>query len=337
MTVLGLFCVFSGGRGTDDCGHFDFVCFQIYERAILPGRVTTLSFGAILVLALVNLMYMQYRAAQILRHRLQETMSESEIAWQTMISPLRQHCPLFVMACLVSNCDSFQNDIELASQISQVAVIVASDFYLASASRTTSRDVLRLKMRNMMGKSCNSTVSLLVKSNLSLEDVQTSIKSAGYSMHVIEQHRVPSSLASLAMLCERIEDDLMAQRMQVTAARQTMRRHSNRTHNNEPVDRYTKSGKRLQREEKIDLWFQHAQFINSLFHDELKKLLYSFGGGCHFEPGPIKTPLRALEKVVRRSFDALLDVYIRICYVYVYVYVYSRAYACAAYICTSPT
>ena len=127
--------------------------------------------------------------------------------------------------------------------------------------------------------------------------------------------------------------------MQATAARQTIRRRSNKMHNHEPVDRYTKGGMRFQQEEKIDPLFQHAQFITSLFHDELKKLLYSFGDGCHFEPGPIKTPPRALEKVVRRSFDALLDVYIRICYVYVYVYVYvySRAYACTAYICTSPT
>jgi len=156
-------------------------------------------------------------------------------------------------------------------------------------------------------------------------------------MHVIEQHRVPSSLASLAMLCERIEDDLMAQRMQATAARQTIRRRSNKMHNHEPVDRYTKGGMRFQQEEKIDPLFQHAQFITSLFHDELKKLLYSFGDGCHFEPVPTKTPPRALEKVVHRSFDALLDIYIRICYVYVYEYAYSRAYACAAYICTSPT
>jgi len=337
LSVLGLLCVFSGGRGKDNCGYFDFVCMHIYHSVVFPGKVATLSLGAILVSALVILMFMRYRAARILRRRLQETMKESEFAWQTMISPRRQHCSLFVKACLVSNRDSFENDSELANQISQIAVIVASDFHLASASRATSRHVLRLKMCNMIGKSCIATVSLLVKPNLSLNDLQTSIKSAGFCMHVIEHHRVPPSLASLAMLCERIEDDLMAQRMQATAAQERIWRPFNRTHNHEPVDRYTKDGKRLQREEKIDLLFQQAQLINSLFHDELKKLLHSFGDGSRFEPGPIKTPARALEKVVRRSLDTLLDVYIRIFYVCVFEYVYSRAYACAAYKCTSTT
>jgi len=87
------------------------------------------------------------------------------------------------------------------------------------------------------------------------------------------------------MLCERIEDDLMAQRMQAAEAQQAIWRRFNWVHSHKPVDRYTKSGKRLQREETIDLLFQHAQFINSLFHDELKKLLCSFGDGCRFE-GP---------------------------------------------------
>jgi len=322
LAVLGLLCVFYGARRIDNCGYFDFVCMQIYHRTTFPGKVATLFLGAILVLALIVLMFMRHRAARILRCRLQETMEESDFAWQTMISPLQQHCPLFVRARLVSRRDSFENDSELASQISQVADIVASDFHLACASRATVRNVLRLKMRNMMGKSCIATVSLLVKSNLSVKDVQTTIRSAGYSMHVIEHHRVPSSLASLAMLCERIKDDLMAQRMQATAARQTMWRRFNGMHNHETVDRYTKGGKRLQREETIDLLFQQAQFINSLFHDELKKLLRSFGDGCHFEPGPIKTPQRALEKVVRRSCAALLQIRIRICDVCVFAYVY---------------
>ena len=152
-------------------------------------------------------------------------------------------------------------------------------------------------------------------------------------MHVIEHHKIPSSLASLAMLCERIEDDLMAQRLQATAARRTIWRRFNRVDNHELSDRYTKGGKHLQREEKIDLLFQHAQLINSLFHDELKKLLNSFGDGCHFEPGPIKTPQRALEKIVRRSVDTLIHMCIHICYVYVRVYVYAYVYACAVHIC----
>jgi len=338
LATVGLLLIFYGGRETLQCGFYDFVCFQIYQfPSSINGRLTTLSFGAFLVLGLVVLLCMRYRAAQILRRRLQETMEESDFAWQTMISPLRQHCPLFVRARLVSSRDIFGNDSERASQVSQVAVLVASDFYLASASRATSRNALRLKMHNIMGKSCISTISLLVKSNLSLQDVQTSIKSAGYSMHVIEHYKIPSSLASLAMLCERIEDDLMAQRMQTTAAQQTVWRRFNRMHNHEPVDRYTKSGKRLQREEKIDLLFQHAQLINGLFHDELKNLLRSFGDGCSFEPGPIKTPQRALEKVVRRSFDTFLHICIHICYVYVHVYVYAYAYACAVHNCDSAT
>ena len=275
------------------------IFYGVHERGM---RITTFSLGAILVSALVVVMCMRYRVARNLRRRLQETMKETDFAWQTMISPLSQHCPLFVRAHLVSNRDYFDNGSELSRQTSQIAVIVASDFYLASASRATSRrNVLRLKVRNIVGKSCCiSTVSLLVKSNLSLEDVRTSIKSAGYSMHVIKHHKIPSSLALLAMFCERIEDDLMVQRIQATGARQITWHQINRVHSHEPVDRYTKSGKRLQREGKIDILFQHAQFINSLFHDELKELLYSFGDGCNFEPGPIKTPARALEKVVRR-------------------------------------
>jgi len=178
MAVVGLLLIFYAGGRTDKCGYFEFACIQIYEGYAFTGKVTTISLGAIFVSLLVMLMCMRYRSAQILRRRLLETMEESDFAWQTMISPLRQHCALFVRACLVSSCDSFENDSELASQISQVAVIIASDFHLASASRATFRNMLRLKMRNMIGKSCIATVSFLVKSNLSLEDVQTSIKSA---------------------------------------------------------------------------------------------------------------------------------------------------------------
>jgi len=309
MAVVGLVLIFYAVNERGQCGYFDFACLQIYERYAFTGKVTTISLGAILVSLLVVLLYMRYRAARILRRRLLETMEESDFAWQMMLSPLRQHCPLFVRARFLSSRDSLENNSELQIQIAQVAVIVAFDFYLASASRSTSRNALRQKMRNIVGKSCIATVSLLVKSNLSLEDVQSSIKSADYSMHVIEHHRVPSSLALLAMLCEKIEDDLMAQRMQATEVQQTIWRQFS----HEPVDQYTKGGKRLQREETIDRLFQHAQLINSLFHDELKKLLHSFGDECHFEPGPIKTPPRALEKVVRTSFAALLQIHIRIC------------------------
>jgi len=108
------------------------------------------------------------------------------------------------------------------------------------------------------------------------------------------------------MLCERIEDDLMAQKMQVTDLRHTLWRGFSRQQSDKHVDRYTTSGKRLQREEGIDHFFEDAHFINSLLHDEIKKLLQSFGDGCHFEPGPIKTPARALEKVVRRYFHLFL-------------------------------
>jgi len=61
-------------RRTDKCGYFDFVCLQLTETHGLAGRVTTISLGAILVLALVIMMCMRYRAARILQRRLQETM-----------------------------------------------------------------------------------------------------------------------------------------------------------------------------------------------------------------------------------------------------------------------
>jgi len=308
LAVVGLVLIFYGGRNRHTCGFFDFVCFQINASETMPGRITTLFLGACLLLGLVVSMCMRYRAAQNLQYRLQATMKQTEILWQTMISPLHQHCSIFVRARLVSNHDSLENNSKLASRISQVAVIVASDFYMASASRShdSSRNVSRLKMRIIAGQSCVSTISLLVKSNLSLKDVQKSIESAGYGMYVIAHYEIPSSLASLVMLCERIEEDLMAQRMHATQVRQKVWRRFNRVHTHKPVDRYTRSGKRLKREENIDLLFQQSQLINSLFDDELKKMLHSFGDGCRFEAGPIKTPLRALEKVVRRSFHIFL-------------------------------
>jgi len=50
---------------------------------------------------------------------------------------------------------------------------------------------------------------------------------------------------------------------------------------------------------------------------------------------PIKTPARALEKVVRRSFAALLKICIRIYYVHVYLYVHAYANVRVENICTS--
>jgi len=110
----------------------------------------------------------------------------------------------------------------------------------------------------------------------------------------------------------------MAQKMQVTDLRHTLWRGFSRQQSDKHVDRYTTSGKRLQGEEGIDHLFEDAHFINSLLHDEIKKRLQSFGDGCHFEPGPIKTPARALEKVVRRYF--LLFLYLNI-YMYISTHV----------------
>jgi len=43
-------------------------------------------------------------------------------------------------------------------------------------------------------------------------------------------------------------------------------------------------------------------YMCSLFHAEIQGLLVSFGDVCLFNPGPIKTPARAIEKVVRRYY-----------------------------------
>jgi len=104
------------------------------------------------------------------------------------------------------------------------------------------------------------------------------------------------------MLCEKIEDDLTVERMRTRGPQLTIWRWFNRHRIHEVVDEYTQSGKRLQREDSINVLFQQAQLLNSLFHAEIQALLQSFGDVCHFEPGPIKTPARAIEKVVRRYY-----------------------------------
>ena len=64
--------------------------------------------------------------------------------------------------------------------------------------------------------------------------------------------------------------------------------------------RYSVGGKQLQHTTSIDELFSDAQLLNNPFHTEIKSLLQPYGDACEFIPGPIKTPSRAIEKVVRR-------------------------------------
>lgn len=213
-------------------------------------------------------------------------MEEYATEWKKVtMSPSQQRCQMFVRTKLVSTSDAdedvFRNKIKNLE--------LATDFHLRSAPRAISPMFSCVKM--WLGKSSEISASLLVKRNLSLEDVQKSMQSIGYTMSCAKKYEIPSSLASLSMLCGRIEDDLMARRIMFR------RQESNAVDN-----LYTKRGKRLQRAENINDLFEEAQLLNQPFHDVIESLMFSlFGDSGEFVRGPIKTPARGIEKVVRRS------------------------------------
>ena len=134
---------------------------------------------------------------------------------------------------------------------------------------------------------------------------------------------VPASLASLTVICEKMMDDLAVQKSQdesyarahalqqcwrqVPCLTRTQSMIANAEVEEEPVVQYSHDdhnrislGKRLQHSTSIDDLFRDAQLLNNEFHTEIKSLLQSYGDACEFIPGPIKTPSRAIEKVVRR-------------------------------------
>ena len=65
---------------------------------------------------------------------------------------------------------------------------------------------------------------------------------------------------------------------------------------------FTKDGKRLQRENNLDELFKDAQALNKPVHEQIKSIMSRCGtrSKFDFEPGPIKRPQRAIEKIVRR-------------------------------------
>jgi hypothetical protein len=190
------------------------------------------------------------------------------------------------------------------------------------------------RIRAMMGMTEKISVSMRLKRGCSgerercLVEVRQALESAmdvGRS-HVrlyMVSHSVPASVASLNVLCDKIMDELAVQRSQDTAYARTygpqqcwrkvlclmirclkcgLPPQSNDVEAGaeEVGVRYSVGGKQLQHTTSIDELFSDAQLLNNPFHTEIKSLLQPYGDACEFIPGPIKTPSRAIEKVVRR-------------------------------------
>jgi hypothetical protein len=282
--------------------------------------------GSFLLLGLMLLMYKRRGDAKRLRQVRQASMDDYKGAWAEL---LQGGNVTFVRAKLVSREDLSMSMEEKKTKIQETIQSFADAAHVSRAEASRAgparnswlAEILR-RIRTKMGITEQISVSLRLKRDCSEVEVDKGLKSAmdvGRSQARLDMrsHTVPASLASLNVLCDKILDDLADQRSQDKAYARAHGQHQwwckvpclTRSSDGEAgaeelVVRYCTGGKRLQHIKFIDELFRDAQQLNNLFHTEIKSLLQQYGDACEFIPGPIKTPSRAIEKLVRRYLVA---------------------------------
>jgi hypothetical protein len=283
-------------------------------------------FGIFLLLGLLLLMYKMHGDAKRLRHKRQAQMDDYNGAWANL---LQGGNVTFVRAKLVGREDLSISMEDKEMKIRELIQSFADATHVSRAGASRAgparnswlAEILR-RIRTKMGITEQISVSLRLKRDCSEVEVDKGLESAmdvGRSQARLDMrsHTVPASLASLNVLCDKILDDLADQRSQDKAYARAHGQHQGwckvpcltRSSDGEAgaeelVVRYCTGGKRLQHIKFIDELFRDAQQLNNLFHTEIKSLLQQYGDACEFIPGPIKTPSRAIEKLVRRYLVA---------------------------------
>jgi len=284
---------------------------------------TQVPLGIFLLLGLMLLMYKRHGDARRLRHDRQAPMDDYNGAWMKL---LQGGNVTFVRAKLVAREDLSMSMEEKKTKIQEEIQSFADATHVSRAGASRAGPVrnswlakILRRIRAKMGITEQISVSLRLKRDCSEVEVREGLESAtamdlGRSL---VPHTVPASLASLNVLCDKILDDLAEQRSQDEAYARVHGQHQwwckvpclTRSSDGEAgaeelVVRYCTGGKRLQHTTRIDKLFRDAQLLNNLFHTQIKSILQQYGDACEFVPGPIKTPSRAIEKVVRRYLVA---------------------------------
>jgi len=250
--------------------------------------------GGVVWVSLMILLYNRHRDAEKLKRKRQKPTVNYNKKWTEL---LKGGNMTFVRAKLVVPRNT-EGDVAISLEENIRRLADAHHIIRTGSSRAgPTQDPWLIEMlgriRVKLGMMEEISVSMRLKRCCSEDDVRECLESAmgGHKSHRwlnMWSHKVPASLASLNVLCDEIIDNLALQRSQDREGAEAQ------------MVRYSTGGKRLQHTTSIEKLFMDAQLLNNEFHTEIKSLVQSYGDACEFIPGPIKTPSRAIEKVVRR-------------------------------------